>query len=273
MISGGTSGIGKLMAEDFARRGVKVVILDLNPPKAALPSGMFFYQCDVTSSAKIAETAKQIRKDHGDPTVLINNAGIGTGLSILDSTEQIIQKTFEVNTISHFWMVREFLPAMIKKNHGHVVTIASMASFMCATNIVDYACTKASALAFHEGLHQELRARYNAPDVRTTVVNPTWIRTPLIRELTAHPKFKDPVLEPEEVTTAIVEQVLSGRGGQLVLPARMSFLSGIRGWPLWMSDGLRNKASDVAKSLEGLDFGAVKKDRDPERWANFRKET
>ncbi len=75
------------------------------------------------------------------------------------------------------------------------------------------------------------------------VVNPTWIRTPLIRELTSHPKFKDPVLEPEEVTTVVVEQVLSGRSGQLVLPANRSIVSGIRGWPLWLSTGLRNKVS------------------------------
>jgi short-subunit dehydrogenase len=65
-------------------------------------------------------------------------------------------------------MVREFLPAMIKKNHGHVVTIASMASFVTVAQMVDYCCTKSSALAFHEGLHSELRSRYHAPNVRTT---------------------------------------------------------------------------------------------------------
>jgi len=75
------------------------------------------------------------------------------------------------------------------------------------------------------------------------VVNPTWIRTPLIEPLTSHPKFNDTILEPEDVSTAVVNQVLSGRGGQLILPARMSFLSGIRGWPTWLSTGLRNKVS------------------------------
>jgi short-subunit dehydrogenase len=65
-------------------------------------------------------------------------------------------------------MVREFLPAMIKKNHGHVVTIASMASFLVLAGNVDYSCSKASALAFNEGLASELKARYNAPEVRTT---------------------------------------------------------------------------------------------------------
>jgi short-subunit dehydrogenase len=104
-----------------------------------------------------------------DPdTFTVNNAGIGSGATILDGSEDFIRKTFEVNTISHFWMVREFLPAMIKKNHGHVVTIASMASYIIHAGNVDYACSKASALAFHEGLAVELRSRYKAPNVRTT---------------------------------------------------------------------------------------------------------
>lgn len=57
---------------------------------------------------------------------------------------------------------------MIKKNHGHVVTMSSMASFVVHAQNVDYAASKASTLAFHEGLAAELTSRYNAPDVRTT---------------------------------------------------------------------------------------------------------
>jgi short-subunit dehydrogenase len=129
---------------------------------------VFFYESDVTSPSKIAATAAEIRKEHGDPTVLINNAGVGSCLGILEGTETTIQKTFEVNTVSHFWLVREFLPAMIKKDHGHVVTIASLAGYIVHSNNVDYACTKASAGAFHEGLHSELRNKYHAPHVRTT---------------------------------------------------------------------------------------------------------
>jgi short-subunit dehydrogenase len=65
-------------------------------------------------------------------------------------------------------MVKEFLPAMVKQNHGHIVTLASMASYSVHAGNVDYACSKASALAFHEGLAQEIKSRYKAPKVRTT---------------------------------------------------------------------------------------------------------
>ncbi|KAF8867145.1 NAD(P)-binding protein [Acephala macrosclerotiorum] len=243
LITGGSSGIGELMAAEFAKLGVKVVTLDLNPPKTALSANVAFYQCDVTSTKNIAAVAKEIRKDHGDPTVIINNAGVAMCRTILGAKEEHIRKTFEVNTMSHFWMVREFLPAMIKKNHGHVVTIASMASYVVHAQNVDYSCTKASALAFNEGLHSELKSRYKAPNVRTTVVNPIWIRTPMIEPLVAKPDFKDPVLEPEDVTAAIVNQVVSGRSGQLILPKEVNFLSTLRAWPSWLQTTVRNNVA------------------------------
>lgn len=99
--------------------------------------------------------------------MLVNNAGVGHEGTVLDEPEAQIRQTFEVNTVSHFLTVREFLPAMVRKNHGHVVTIASMASFLALGEMVDYCCTKASALAFHEGLAQELKYWYQAPKVRT----------------------------------------------------------------------------------------------------------
>lgn len=127
-----------------------------------------FYKVDVTKPAEIAKAAAEVRKSAGEPTVLINNAGIGTAMTILGGTEENVRRTFEVNTMSHFWMVKEFVPTMAKLNHGHIVTVASMASFVVHAQNVDYCCTKASALAFHEGLASELRHRYAAPDVRTT---------------------------------------------------------------------------------------------------------
>lgn len=104
----------------------------------------------------------------GEPTVLINNAGISSATPLLQVPEGVVRKTFDVNIISHFLLVKEFLPAMVNQNHGHIVTVASMASFMTQASSVDYACTKAATLALHEGLNQELKILYNAPSVRTT---------------------------------------------------------------------------------------------------------
>jgi len=130
--------------------------------------GIHFYEADVTSSAQIAKAATEIRKAHGNPTVLINNAGIGGERTILTEPEESIRQMFEVNNLAHFLTVKEFLPAMVERDHGHVVSIASMSSFVVPAQIVAYACTKAALVAFNEGLASELRSRYNAPNVKTT---------------------------------------------------------------------------------------------------------
>lgn len=64
--------------------------------------------------------------------------------------------TFDVNTLAHYWLAKEFVGDMAKKNHGMVVTVASYAAFVVAPNMVDYASSKAAAQAFHEGLALEL---------------------------------------------------------------------------------------------------------------------
>lgn len=128
---------------------------------------VFFYATNVTSREVVKDVAGQIRKDHGHPTILINNAGVGFPGTILDEPDEKIRLTMEVNTLSHFWTVKEFLPNMIQRDHGHIVTVASMASFVSFGETVDYTCSKASALAFHEGLTQEVRHWYGSKKVRT----------------------------------------------------------------------------------------------------------
>ena len=128
----------------------------------------YYYQVDITSSEAIGKFATQLRKEHGDPTVLINNAGVGNARPILEVPETAVRKVFDVNIISHFVLLKEFLPSMVRANHGHIVTIASMASFVSQALNVDYAATKAGVMALHEGLRAELKYIYKAPRVRTT---------------------------------------------------------------------------------------------------------
>jgi short-subunit dehydrogenase len=132
-----------------------------------IADNIFFYCVDLTLSTAITETAIRIRRDHGPPTILINNAGVGFVGSILEEPEENIRRTVEVNMVSHFWTVKEFLPDMIKNNRGHIVSIASMASFAGLSGMADYACSKAGTLAFHESLSQEIRHLYGARRVRT----------------------------------------------------------------------------------------------------------
>lgn len=139
-----------------------------------------FHKCDITSTASIDKVATALRTTLGAPTVLILNAGICRGKPLLENTDADLNATFGVNTIAHYKLAREFVPNMVAKNHGMIVTVASSAAWVTAPRMTEYAASKAAALAFHEGLASELVVA-KAPKVRTVVVNQGYTQTSLFK--------------------------------------------------------------------------------------------
>jgi short-subunit dehydrogenase len=105
--------------------------------------------------------------------------------TVLDASEKAINNLFGVNIISHYWTLQAFLPNMIKNKKGHVVATASMASFISPPGLIPYCNTKAAVLSLHDGLQQELRVMYKAPEIKLTVVHPTYAATPMIEPFRA----------------------------------------------------------------------------------------
>ncbi|KAF7511224.1 hypothetical protein GJ744_005121 [Endocarpon pusillum] len=244
--TGGSDGIGKEVVKMLAASDIKVAVLDVQPLTYEAPPSVKYFRCDITSSSAIAKAASEIRLEIGEPTVLMNIAGVCTGKTILDSTEAEHKWTFDVNTLSHYLLAKEFLPSMIKNNHGMVMTVASLASYNLVANLVDYAASKAAALAFHEGLTTELVTRYNAPRVRTLLITPGPVNTALIKGWNQPDSFLDYMLDPGTVAEEIVKRVLAGQSGQLILPGFASFLLPmIRAMPYWFSTAARNKSEGV----------------------------
>jgi NAD(P)-dependent dehydrogenase (short-subunit alcohol dehydrogenase family) len=88
----------------------------------------------------------------GAPTILINNAGILASHTILTTSDAYLRKIFDVNVLSNWYTTKAFLPDMLRHNKGHIVTIASTASFVGVAGLADYTATKAAILSFHEGM-------------------------------------------------------------------------------------------------------------------------
>jgi short-subunit dehydrogenase len=173
-----------------------------------------------------------------------------------------------VNTLAHYWTVQEFLPHLIRNNHGMVVTVSSVAAWVTVPQMVDYAASKAAAHAFHEGLTAELATRYNAPRVRTVVVNQGYTTTPLFEGYHNDSPFLMPALHPATVAEAIVRQVLSGRSGQLILPKFGSYtLPLLAGMPHWYQNRLRKKNQRIMR-----DFRGRRVVQDVERFYNAQRE-
>ena len=169
LITGGSSGFGYEMVKAFSKVA-RVVVIDISylPPELHALPDVHFYQCDVSDTEALERVCGKVKKDHGNISVLVNNAGIGIGKTLLgvsDSLEMTeesadwkqtsnveSQKLLQVNLFSHLVLIREFLPGMLAQKKGHIVSIASMASFVAAPGLVDYCISKIGALYLTEGL-------------------------------------------------------------------------------------------------------------------------
>lgn len=184
--------------------------------------------------------------------MLINNAGVARGKSLLEATERDVRFTFDVNVLAHCWTAREFVPAMARADHGMFVTVASYASWLSVSGMADYSASKAAARALHEGLTSELLDRHNAPRVRNVLVFQGYTRTSLFEGYDAGGSpFLVPALNPASVAQAIVEQVLSGESGQIIMPTFGNALSALAAMPLWYQTRLRAKNKGLMANFRG----------------------
>lgn len=240
VITGGAAGIGKATVEILSHeKRAKIAVLDMaEPTYAPAPPGapeILYFKTDVSNKDQVHAAAEEIRRKFGQPTILMNCAGVAVGATILESEEQSINRVWRVNTLSNWVTVQEFLPDMIKQNHGHVMTVASSASYMSLPQMAEYATSKNAALSFHEVLAGELNARYFARKIRTSICCPTKVRTALGDGMEDHNMpFLTPNLMPIQVGRAIVNSFDSGLSQHLIMPQFMRILSTIRCLPDWL---------------------------------------
>ncbi len=213
LVTGAANGMGRLLSVDLARRGARLVLWDLD--EAALESvagrirasggAAWAHACDVGDPAAVRAAAARVREEAGDVDVLVNNAGVVTGRPLLELTEDDIERTFRVNALAPYWTTRAFLPAMVERGRGHVVTVASAAGLAGVPRQTDYAASKHAAVGFADALRVEL-AR-TAPGVRTTLVCPFYVDTGMFAGArTRFPRLL-PILRPEDVVARIVRAV------------------------------------------------------------------
>ena len=126
-----------------------------------------------------------------------------------------------VNTVAHFWTIKAFLPSMLQKDHGHIVTISSNAGMVGANGLVDYCASKFGAFGLDESLRMEL-TKLGKTGVHTTCVCPYYINTGMFDGVQTKYPFLLPILDPNYVTNKIIYAIQINQA-VLILP-RVSYL-------------------------------------------------
>ncbi|MDR0600075.1 MAG: SDR family oxidoreductase [Treponema sp.] len=223
LITGGASGIGRLMALDFARRGARVTVWDLNrealealnAESAAEGFSLTAAVCDVSDRAAVYREAERLLAGSGPVDILINNAGLVNGQTLLNIPDEKVEAAMAVNALALFWTVKAFLPSMLKRNSGRIVTVASAAGLIGVRGLTDYCAGKFAAVGFNEALRMELARP--AGGIKTTLICPFFIDTGMFQGVKTRFPLLLPILKSEDVAKRAVKAVLAGKK-RLILP-------------------------------------------------------
>uniref|UniRef100_A0A1A9ZN68 Uncharacterized protein n=1 Tax=Glossina pallidipes TaxID=7398 RepID=A0A1A9ZN68_GLOPL len=161
------------------------------------------YTVDISNREEVYRKAEQTISEVGHVDILVNNAAIVCCRPFWDLPDRVIQNTYNVNIIGHYWTVKAFLPYMMHRNNGHIVTISSVTGMFGTYGCADYSATKYACIGFHESLFTDLKA-HGYHGIQMTLVCPYYIDTGMFNGV--RPRLV-PMLEPQYVADKIVDAV------------------------------------------------------------------
>ena len=242
LVSGGASGIGKASAMRLAEEGAKVVVADIDAELGQQTVSAIqdnagtanFMQLDVTSESQWQECVAATVNVYGGLNILVNNAGIAVGGSILTMTLEDWQRQQAINLDGVFLGVKYAIPAMIESGNGSVINISSVAGIKGSANLAAYNATKGGVRLFTKGVARECSA--SRWPVRVNSVHPGVIETPIWDKM-----------NPELLDTGMNTMDLESMAEQVVPTGQL-------GKPLDIANGVVFLASDESSYMTGTEL-------------------
>ena len=228
LITGGGAGIGLATAHQFGKAGARLILTDIDA-EALLAAAeeltgkgyiVDTYVNDISDREAVEKLAETILEKYDGLDVLINNAGIGHNGELKDTTLEKWRALVEINLFGPLHYIYSFLPSMIEKKSGHIVTLSSGQAFFQLPTWGAYASIKLGLAGMSEILHYEL-AKY---DIGVTTVYPFMVNTGFYDDVKADTfgsKMSMKLLPyysntPETVAKRILNAVKKGKSVEMV---------------------------------------------------------
>lgn len=225
LVTGASSGIGRALVLEFAKRGAHVMasarreaeLASLCTEAVAAGGRCSFTVCDVSDPEAAAEVVRKAERDLGSLDMLVSNAGVGgsTHSSRLDVAS--VSRMIDVNVRGAIAPIIAAIPIMLGQKHGQIVGVSSLAGRRALPTAAVYNATKAALSVFLEGLHMDL----SPAGIQVTDVQPGFVAT----DMTARNKFKMPFLWDAERAAGHIADRLEDAPRILAFPLPMDFLT------------------------------------------------
>jgi len=239
VITGGGHGLGLKLAKDILNLGAKQVILwDLNPAviteannlNSTIPSSQQVHSMivDITKPEAVDHAVNEVlRLTNNKVDILINNAGIVKGKTILESNINEMMDTFNCNYFGHVYVTTKFLPHFINRNQGSLVFISSASSFLGVNKLNTYGGSKSALFLWAEALKYELQNYNSSNNIHILSVTPFFIDTGMFRGVNTRFHHLLPILSTSYVSKKIIESIQC-RDYWLALPRIIYFVPLLR---------------------------------------------
>ncbi|MGP1958725.1 MAG: 3-oxoacyl-ACP reductase FabG [Arsenophonus sp. NC-CH8-MAG3] len=185
LVTGGSRGIGRSIAELLAEHGAKVIATATSKKATETISNYLGdkgkgYILNVTDTESINSTLSKVREEFGEIDILVNNAGITSDNLLLRMKKEDWSRVIDTNLTSIFSLSKAIMRSMMKKRYGRIISIGSVVGTLGNAGQANYAAAKAGITAFSKSLAREVATR----GITVNVVSPGFIETDMTRSLT-----------------------------------------------------------------------------------------
>ena len=230
VVTGGASGMGRIVAQRLAGRGAKVALFDVNDEglaeTVAMGENMHAYHCDISSIDDVNAKIAQVSADLGPIDQLVHAAALMPARKLINETPAEMERLFQINYFGTVYMIKAVLPAMLERGDGRIIAFGSIAGIALVPKMGAYCATKAAVNAYMEVLQNEIRDT----GVRAHLVCPPAVNTPLVDQTLAtdtpgsiiESKKSGRLADPEKMIDAIDKGVARDR--DIIYPGEARFL-------------------------------------------------